>query len=268
MRISAFVLACLLIANPLVVISPGLAQPHAIDKLGDYPLLGALSSRVQLLAAARSHPRRFAIAAGQLGLSQQEFHALKAGLPSARYVVIPRHLDAMSWYSGGTYVTNDMLIPAGTRGWEVDIPQGEHLLQVFIPASCGNLSILRQMMPRVAQKSRVPYGVMAYQVRAPLTKSATRPIAAPIPATAGLPAPTPAALTTTTTPSAAERPQTPEVAGIHPPPATGHHRFPWFVLPLILPLFFIGGGGGGDHHTGSPPIVAPIPTPTCPGRPK
>ncbi|MDQ6768305.1 MAG: hypothetical protein M3Z41_10900, partial [Candidatus Eremiobacteraeota bacterium] len=250
MKTSAFVLACLLIANPLIVTSPGLSQPHTIAKLGDYPLLGVLSSRAQLIAAARSHPRRFAIAAGQLGLSQQEFHALKAALPSARYVVIPRHLDAMSWYSGGTYVTNDMLIPAGTRGWEVDIPQGEHLLRVLIPASCGNLSILRQMMPRVALKSRVPYGVMAYQVRAPLNKSNT-PIAAPVPATAGLPAPTPvAALTTnttattptTTTPSGAERPQTPEVAGIHPPPAAGHHRFPWFFLPLLLPLLFSGGG--------------------------
>ena len=254
MKFSAFVLSYALTVAPLQ------AQTHVITTLGGTPLLGTLSSRAQLQSAALSLRDRFHAAARELGLNEKDFRELQAGLGSARYVVVPRHLDAMAWYSGGTRVTSDVIIPPDTRGWEVDIRHAGKLVRVFIPAICGNLSILRENMPRLARKPKIGTGVAAYAVSA----STERAVAPAHPATATLPPTTPS-------PAGAHpsqtTPPTPVVVGIHPPPAATHaHRFPWFIIPLILPLLFSGGGSHGSTPAVAPPPPSPAPPTPCPGR--
>jgi hypothetical protein len=247
-RAVAFILCFLVAGEPL------LARPHIIAKLGDYPLLGYTPSRSQLMQRASQNSARLALAARKLGMSSEELRALEAWLPSARYVVLPRHLDAMAWHSGHTYVTDDVVIPAGTHGWEVDLQESGRTLRVLIPASCGNLSILREMMPRVAARHVIKSGVMAYSVSATTKRPNT--IAAQGKPTAAIPRPG--------TPSMTPAPQaspvrTSEAVGIHPPAAARAHGFPWFVLGLIVPIFIHGGGG---HQVVVP--LAPTPKPTCP----
>jgi hypothetical protein len=234
----------------LLLTAPGMAQTHHITTLGRAPLLGTSTTRAQMSQLAHANSERLALAGQKLGMTPAEFRSFKAGLSTAKYVVVPRHLDGMSWYDGGTYVTADVMIPSDTRGWEVDVVRNEHLLRVFMPATCGNLSILRSMQPRLAAKP----------AKASVESSIERMAMAPTPAPAATeaPAPTPAPVA--------------QVAEIHPAPAAVHHaRFGWLpylLVGAVIPLLFHGGSQSQPAPTGPIPVAVvatPIPIVTpCP----
>jgi len=63
----------------------------------------------------------------------------------------------MTWSDAGrVYVIHDVTIPANTRGWEADLREPGAILAVFIPARCGNLSLVRRALPIVADRPSVP----------------------------------------------------------------------------------------------------------------
>ncbi|MBC5824788.1 MAG: hypothetical protein GIW99_07615 [Candidatus Eremiobacteraeota bacterium] len=240
----------------LLTASPVLAATTTIAELGSAPLLGSSASTTDLkVNIARNEPR-LAAAAGALGMTAAEYRNFRTQIQVSKpaWVVVPRHLDGMTWYGvGGVHAIHDVMIPAGTRGWEVDIQEPGDTLAVFMPAACGNLSILRRATPHVAVvkkpaaviASRPPWGVLpSHEAAAPV----------PVAAAAVSPSPAPIAYGAAPIPFAA--------------PAHGITRF----LPLLgLLLLPHGGGSGGStgpgHHGGGgggncgcPP---PPPPPPC-----
>ena len=226
-----------------------LAAPAAartrIAELGTAPLLGMQTSTTQLKSTVSAKTALLAQAGSKLGLSPAEFRAFRQAVADGKltWVTVPRKLDAMTWSSGGrVYVLKDVTIPAGTTGWEVDLPGNGASLALFMPARCGNLSIVRRPLPVIARRGAANNAV-AYE----------KP-AAPAPA---LEAPSPAA------PEAAPEVQAqPAVIGAELPPSPKAARIG--VLPLIAGaiLSVLGGGGGG-----LPGVSAPPPPPglaTCP----
>jgi len=214
------------IAAILLLLAPTTASAVVITKLGAGPILTPSNSRAALVDKIRMS-YRFATAEKDLGLNAVQIRQFNEGLPKANYVILPRHLDDMAYYSNGIKILRDVTIPAETKGWTVDVP-GAH---IFIPQICSNLSVVF-----------VRRGVAATIVHAPLVVAAP-PSPAAIPTPSLTPAPTPAP-----TPTA-----TPMVA-----PVT-HHTSGWFGL-LLLPLFFIHSGGDTGTPSLSPPIYAPTPT--------
>jgi hypothetical protein len=211
---------------------PAFAHPIEIATLGRAPLLGQSTNVSELRYNVRTHESRVRRAAYDLGLTRGQYEEFRRALDSKHpnWVTIPRHLDAMTWQSGGqVHVVHDVIIPPNQKGVEVDLTSGDRIVSVFMPAACGNLSVIRRPVPHVAAVHNFP-------VPHP------RPVAA---------APEPAA---TTAPEVAVAPAAvlvPEAAA--PPivaPAT-HARVPLFPLLALIPALFSGGGG-------SSPIAAPI----------
>lgn len=259
MKLARILLALLLsMALPLQAI----ASPHVIARLGAAPVLGQLSSTPQLQAEASRQRRIFEAAGSELGLTPKEYMEVEARIEAKQlaYVTIPRHLDAMTGSRHGhVFVVRDVIIPAKTRGWEIDLQENHQILAVFIPAPCGNVSLLRKPMPVLA-RARPRTRVLAESTAPPVPQPA--PAAAATPAIAAAPSvvmpsqpePTPAAFQTV----AAASPQT--------------HHSSWWPLLLIPIIGFIAGGGHGGITT--PPVVAggplpghggpppPVPTPT------
>lgn len=153
------------------------------------------------------------------------------------YVTIPRRLDAMSWRSGNrVHVLHDVLIPAKTMGWEVDLAEGGSVLAVFIPNKCGNLSLLRKPAVRVARAVKVLPASIAY--------------AAPAPAPAATPVPTPAP-TAIPTQAPMQVPLSNYAASTGP--AAPHHFRAWPLMFLPIIAMFVSHGHAG------PPAFAPAP---------
>jgi hypothetical protein len=237
MQLRTIIALLLSVAIPL----PAFAQPHTIAQLGTAPLVGEITSTPQLQAdVARLH-RVFASAGNKLGLTPDEYARFEARIASKElsYVTIPRHLDAMSWSSGGqVYVLHDVIIPAGTKGWEIDLTEGRSVLALFVPARCGNLSVVRRTLPAIAQAAPHPARVAAAATAPPA------PAPAPVVAIPQAPAATPApyeSVATTTGPV---------------------HHFRWWPL-LIIPIaaaFFHGGGSS----TSTLPAVRSLPTTLSP----
>ncbi|HEY9179733.1 MAG TPA: hypothetical protein VIO32_03375, partial [Candidatus Baltobacteraceae bacterium] len=152
------------------------------------------------------------------------------------YVTIPRHLDAMSWRSGNRVrVLYDVVIPANTKGWEVDIDEPGEVVALFIPNKCGNLSLVRRQVPLVAKVTP------AEKPLTPVIASATETIPAPVPAATPLPYAN---------------------LGIAQSPAPPHHTNAWPLL-LLLPLaaMLI---SHGHSPVSSSPIVPALPAPPAP----
>ena len=144
---------------------PAAAQTHVIAQLGTAPLIGQVASTRALRTDMRVQRAIFETAAIQLGLTPAEFLAIRSRIGSGEmtYVTIPRRLDAMSWRSGDrVHVLHDVLIPAKTMGWEIDLPEGENVLAVFIPNKCGNLSLLRKPAVHVARAVKVLPASISY----------------------------------------------------------------------------------------------------------
>jgi hypothetical protein len=171
--------------------APALAQTHTIAQLGTAPLIGQVASTPQLQRDVQQQQALFEEAGMQLGLTPAQFIAFEQRIENGQvaYVTIPRHLDAMSWRTGNrVHVLRDVVIPAHTMGWEIDLAEGNQILGLFIPNKCGNLSLLRRpavhiarvMTPRVQP---TPF-VLAAQYTPPPTQP---PTAAPAPAPTPLP---------------------------------------------------------------------------------
>lgn len=223
-------------------IAPALAKPTVIAELGTAPLLGTSTSTAEMRARVDHNASMMSAAAAKLGLTPNEYAQFRSDIDASRvaWVTVPRHLDAMSWSSGGqVYVLHDVQIPAATNGWEVDVRTSNGIAKLYMPAKCGNLSLLRTAAPVVAQH-HVPTRVAALKVAPPPPPSAAPAPPAEVPA-APAPAPddTPAA-----PPATVAAAEFPPVAA-----AAGHHAL--FLAPLLFGLAALAGGSG------SGPVVAP-----------
>jgi len=226
-----------------------IAKPHEIAQLGTAPLTGEIASTSQLQANVNRQRHLFEVAGTKLGLSPREFAQFAARIDAKQltYVTIPRHLDAMSWSSGGrVYVLHDVIIPAQTKGWEIDLQEQDHVVALFVPARCGNLSILRRPLPAIAKAPAPP-------PRVAVEAAATAPPVAPAAPAVSMPAPPPAT------------PAPYESVASSTPPVTHHAR--WWPLLLIPIVGLIAGGfhgGSTPPLTTVPPLNGPPPGPTPP----
>jgi len=195
-------------------------------------LLGETSSRAEIQQRVAANESRLAMAGSQMGLSSSEmarfFKTFKNTKPA--WVTLPRHLDAMSAVhrNGNVYVVRDVIIPAGSSGWEVDLVESHQLVRLFMPASCGNLSVIRTPIRHIAARPPLP-------PRHIETAAATPP-----------PSPAPSA--------------TPEA---FPPPA--HRNVGLWPLLAGVIFFLIGNppgpGPGPGPHPQPPPPCPPDPPP-------
>jgi len=232
---------------------PAFAQAHVIAQLGTAPLVGQVASTGQLQNDLRRQRALFETAGTRLGLTPAEFAQFAQRIEQGRltYVKIPRHLDAMSWKSRGSiHVLHDVVIPANTMGWEVDVPEHGQIVAIFIPNKCGNLSVLRRPVPLVAQTHVAPAPPPARVEAAQTAPPAPSPAPSAAPAQVAMPA----------------APSTPPPYGniaesTAPAPATHHLRlWPLLLLPLIA-LF-------GSHGSSSSPLGPAPPTPPPAGCPQ
>lgn len=246
-RLRPLLASVLAIALPL----PAAAHPHVIAQLGTAPLIGQIASTPQLQNDVSRERRMFESAGTKLGLSPKEYAQFETRIARGEltYVTVPRHLDAMSWSSGGNvYVLHDVVVPAGTKGWEVDLQESDATVALFIPARCGNLSIVRRPRPHIAK-------VQAIRTVAAVPTPVPAPTAAPVEsAPAFIP------------------PQAPQTT---PPPyesvaqSTPAHHFRWWPLLLIPVAAILFNGHGGSTNAPAittsqvppPPPVAPTPPP-------
>lgn len=252
----------------LALTAPALADPHVIAELGSAPLIGQIDSTQSLQNDVARNEQLFEAAGAKLGLSSSEYEQVRDRIATSRvsYVTIPRHLDAMTWaLNGRVKVLRDVIIPANTKGWEVDVKESGQIVAVFIPNKCGNLSVVRRPAPVVAS---LPTRVKGSHYAPPAKPVAMAPEQQPQPAPTEAPvAESPAQ----TAPAATPAPYTSIASNTPPAPAaaSGHH-FPWFLL--LVPVIALvgghsGGGGGGISTATFPPGGGGAPTPppaSCP----
>jgi hypothetical protein len=234
---------------------PAQAQ-HVLPVLGTAPLLGpgSIQSTADLQARVSEHRTMFEIASEDLGLTSAETAQLEASIASGRvhWVRIPRHLDEMTWaWDGSVYMYRDVIIPADEYGWEVDIPVGWTVHALFIPAACGNLSLIER-------SRRISY--------APPPRPTPPPPQCP-PGMIGAP---PNCYTPQCPPGTTGSP--PNCYAPPPPQATAppalttvvvktevRQNVDWWLVPLAFIGFFFGG-----HYCHCVPPPPPPPPPKCP----
>jgi hypothetical protein len=228
--------------------SPVLASTTVISSLGEAPLLGELRSTQDLTQQVFKQTPRLNKAARQLGLTPDQFDEFTTDIATdenVRWVTVPRHLDGMSWESAGrVHVIRDVMIPANTHGWAVYLKTG---VTVYVPAKCGNLSVLHTPVRHVA-------AVKAASAPAPVVEAPAAPAEAP-PPVAVAPAP-------------AEFPTPTPLAAIPPPPPVHHSLLPLLGGLLLLPLIVLAGGGPHGGTTGFLPSIGGGSSPSIiPGMP-
>lgn len=234
---------------PLIVAlgaGPALARPTVIAELGTAPLLGTSTSTADMRARVARNEGVVSAAAARLGLTPGQYAQFHAAIDSSRvaWVTVPRHLDAMTWQADGrVYVLHDVVIPAGTHGWEVDVPANGRVLALYMPAKCGNLSLLRKAAPPVLAHRAAPVRVAALTVAPPPPPVEAAP-APPAPVAPPPPAPDDVAPAPPAQVAQAEFP---------PAAAAATHHAPLFLAPLLFGLAALSGGGG--HSSG--PIAVP-----------
>jgi hypothetical protein len=215
---------------------PAAAAPIEIATLGRAPLMGESTSASELTYNFHKNERIVHRAASAIGLTPEQYRQFRLALDvgKANWVTVPRHLDAMTWSSGGAIrVLHDVMIPANQKGIEVDLNSGSQIVAVFLPAKCGNLSVLRRPLPHVAAVRNFPVPHVATAAPAP----APAPEVALAPPPAEAPAPVAA------------------VAALPPPPV--HHGLGFLPLAALIPFLFNGGGGGGSVPSGGTVAGAP-----------
>ena len=222
---------------------PALAQPIEIATLGRAPLMGQSTSAAELKTNFTKNEALMRQAGMDLGLTNEQYEqfrlALEVGKPN--WVTVPRHLDAMTWASGGrVHVLRDVIIPANQKGVEVDLHANDKIIALFLPAKCGNLSVIRRNVPRVAAVRNFPVPHVAA-------------VAAPPPETA----------------VAVQQPP-PEVAAVAPPiaiPPAAHRGIGLLPLAALLPFVFHNGSSSsvvpGIITPGSGTVVGPPPPHVC-----
>lgn len=209
----------------IAVPSNAIAQPRIIGDLSDGALLGQITDTAALQNDFAVQRPLLAQASEQLGLTDTDFNQIANDIAQgrARYVEIPRHLNAMAGQHGGhAFAVHDILIPPHIYGWEVDLQQPSQTIRVFIPNRCGNISYLIENKPHIVAAA-------PHHPAAPAHVSA--PIVSPV-ALAPTPAPT-FAPEATPSPAPTTAPATPLV---QQPAAPAAHHFallPWLALGLI-----------------------------------
>jgi hypothetical protein len=228
----------------LVTALPAMGQPIEIAVLGRAPVWHAPAHS---LAEARQHFRDNEDAmrgAGRaIGLTDTQFATFKAGLMSAQpsqWVTLPRHLDAMT-YGNPAHRLDDVIIPKGEKGVEIDMPDGNATLAVYLPAKCGNLSFVRRRLAALPN----PHPLVA------AAQSFPTPLEIPPPAlvSAVLPATSPICV------------GPPGVCG--PIIPTGFRCGPFCFLPAIVPFLVRGSSTPGVPPPDTATIIGP-PPPSCP----
>ncbi len=177
----------------------------------------------------REHAKLFADAADRIGLSPSEYREFRLALldGKARYVTLPRRLDAMSGNRrGSVYAVKNALMTSTIQGWKVALADGN---VVYVPQVCGNISLLRH----AAIAQRPVHRQVAYVHHKPRF----------VPALGTTAAPTPVAV-------APPEEVAPAVAEVVPAAVAAHGVSPFlFFIPAVI------GGiiGGTSHHSPSAP---------------
>lgn len=243
-----------------LVSAPAEAQ-HVLPVLGTAPLLGRMNSVAELQERVSERHAMFETASEDLGLTAAETQQLEDSIAAGRvrWVRIPRHLDEMTWaWDGSVYMYRDVVIPRNQYGWEVDVPAGPNLHALFIPAACGNLSLVERSRevsyapppappppqpPRQCPSGMVGTPPNCYVPQCPAGTMGTPPNCyAPQPPPAPQPqASAPPALTTVVVRTEVKE------------------NLDWWLVPLTLIGFFF---GGHYCHCGPPP--PPPPPVKCP----
>ncbi|MHB8147987.1 MAG: hypothetical protein ACYDGM_12105 [Vulcanimicrobiaceae bacterium] len=152
-RLAAFALTATLAALSalcLPIAARAEGAPIVIGVLGRAPVLGQLRSTPELREKMHADSSVFLQAAALIGLTNVQIDTLMRDIDAGdlRYGLVPRHLERMTWAADGVaHVLNNVIIPAGTHGWEIDLRDGRTVSEVFIPAACGNLSIIHRRLP-------------------------------------------------------------------------------------------------------------------------
>jgi hypothetical protein len=222
--------------------APALARPTVIAELGSAPLLGTSTSTAEMRARVARNEGIVSAAAVRLGLTAGEYAQFHAAIDESRvaWVTVPRHLDSMTWQAGGrVYALHDVIIPSGTHGWEVDVPSHGGVLALYMPAKCGNLSLVRRPVRAIAQHTIVPAHVAVVASPAPVPPPPVVVAAAPAP------------------PDDAPAPAAPAPPSEFPPaPAAAAKHNALFLAPLLFGLAALS-GGSGSGPIAAPPVGCP-----------
>jgi hypothetical protein len=228
---------------------PAMAQPIEIATLGRAPLMGQSTNPAELQYNVKKNEALLRRAGLDLGLTPEQYEqfrlALEVGKPN--WVTVPRHLDAMTWASNGqVHVLRDVIIPPNQKGVEVDLHSGDKIISLFLPAKCGNLSVIRRSVPHVAAIRNFPV---------PHVAAVAQPCP---PGMVGSYQPNCQEVAVVTQPE-----QAPLVAPVVPipPPPPVHHGISLLPLAAVLPFLFHGGGGGGSQPPSGGTVVGPPPCP-------
>jgi hypothetical protein len=222
--------------------APALSHTTVIAELGSFPLLGTSSSTAELRSRVARNEGTLSAAATKAGLTPSEYAQFRAAIDSKQlaWVTVPRHLDVMTWQANGAvYALHDVDVPARTHGWEVDIPHGHQLIAVYLPAKCGNLSVVRRALPVVAQRPK-PKQVMALHTVDQQPVAVAPPVvaeASPVPVEA---------------PPAA-------VAGTEFPPVAAVAKHGINLLPLLFGLAALAGASSANGGSPNLPPVGACP---------
>jgi len=220
---------------------PAMAQPIEIATLGRAPVMGQSTNPAELQYNFKHNEGIMRQAGMQLGLTSEQYEqfrlALEVGKPN--WVTVPRHLDAMTWASGGrVHVLHDVIIPANQKGVEVDLRAGDKVVALFLPAKCGNLSVIRRSVPHVAAVRNFPV---------PHVAAVTAP-APPQQETVAVVQPEPAPIVAAAVP-------------IPPPVAVVHHGINLLPLAALLPFLVHSSSTPGTFVPGTGTVVGPPPCP-------
>jgi len=223
---------------------PAMAQPLEIATLGRAPVWHAPAHS---LAEAQAYFTReewaMRSAARAIGLTDAQFVSFKEQLAVAKpsqWVTLPRHLDAMTW-GAPAHRLDDVIIPKGEKGVEIDFPETGGTLVVYLPAKCGNMSFVRRRLAATLPKPH------------PLVAAAQQTYPAP----QELPPP---ALVSAVIP-VVNCVGPPGVCG--PIPSTGFRCGPLCFLPGVLPFLVRGSSTPGLPAPPTADIIGPSP-PACP----
>lgn len=248
---------------------PAVAKPIEIVTLGRAPVMGQSTSAAELQYNFKHNEGMMRQAADQIGLTREQYEqfrlSLEVGKPN--WVTVPRHLDAMTWASAGrVHVLHDVIIPAGQKGIEYDMVAGGKQIAIFLPAKCGNLSVIRRNLPRVAaiRNFPVPHVAAVTVPPPPRIVSSVVPSCIDADGRAVYPTGTPASAMGGSTAGAPPCPVA-AVAAVTPvglpPVAAVHHGLNLLPLAALLPFLVNGGGGNTVPLTPTGTIVGPPPCP-------
>jgi len=164
----------------------------SIPSLRHDRVLGSLPSTAIMRERVAARDVRLARAAALIGLTPTEYVRWRTQILSSAkpaYVEIPHHLDAMTGYSTrrGVYVIRDLDIPK-SYGWEVDLDEPGRTLAIFLPADCGNLSLLKKPARLISAARTTP---PATPPPTPPPTPEPTPVATPPPTPVPTPPPTP-----------------------------------------------------------------------------